>query len=88
MSHGQKAGDPVTPQLRVQAPGSTLSQECVPELQPILGDAGSPPFAPDPPRASQCVHDCPVVPWDRGPFQHRVTRPLGMQLHPVLSNIP
>lgn len=80
----------MTPQLRVQAQDSTLSQECVPELQPVLGDAGSPPLAPDPPRASQCVHDCLVVPWpwDRGLFQLRVTRLLGMQLHPVLSNIP
>lgn len=78
--------DPVTPQLQVQVPDSTLSQECVPELQPVQGDTGSPPLAPDPPRASQCVHDCPAVPWaDRGPFQHRVTKPLGMQLHPVLS---
>lgn len=53
----------MTPQLKVQVQDSTLSQECIPELQPVLGDAGSSPLASDPPRASQCVHDCLVVPW-------------------------
>lgn len=80
MSHGQRAG----------GPGDTPAAGRGPRLIPVPrvpGDAGCPQPAPSSPGAQQRGHNCPAVPQprDREPFQPRVTKPIGMQLHPVPS---